>query len=280
MKQGSDEWKALRKTKVGSSDAAVIMGCGYMPLHELWEIKTNRRPEPEMNAAMEHGQRSEEDARRFFERERGCFVLPDVVFSPERPWQMASLDGVSPDKSLYVEIKCPFTYDRYNKLKETKTPPDYYYAQCQHQMAVTGAPSVVLYFWFRNGFDEEGFSMLIARDDAYISRLNELEEAFWQSVMNDTPPTNLLTDEETERLELEYLALLDTISSLEEKKEEIRKRFEERCVEEKSYGKHLSFVRSKSLGSINYKEIPELKNIDLEKYRNPETVRFTIRVRK
>ena len=86
----------------------------------------------------------------------------------------ASPDGIVNDSWL-VEIKAPQT-NTFLRIKHDKVPPPQYVAQCQMQMAVTGAPKVDLFFYDPRITDpsKQFFMFEIERNQEYIESL-ELE---------------------------------------------------------------------------------------------------------
>ena len=82
-----------------------------------------------------------------------------------------------------VEIKCPNKDDHF--VAVNKKVPEKYYAQCQHQLAVTGL-SGMYYFSFDGS---NGVVVEVPRDESFIR--NELfpkEKKFWECVTIQEPP--------------------------------------------------------------------------------------------
>ena len=63
--------------------------------------------------------------------------------STERPWVLASVDGISTDGRSVVEIKCWEAV--YRHASSTNQVPGYYRGQLQHILLVTRLPT--LDFW-------------------------------------------------------------------------------------------------------------------------------------
>lgn len=176
--QRSEAWKDWRRDKIGSTCAASIMGCGFKAIGELWEEKLGLRPPQEENAAMVKGVTLEEEAREAFEKETGLAVFPMVCVLKGYDWCVASLDGMTMEKDAAVEIKCP-GLSSFSKMKKNGIP-DYYIAQLQHQMLVTGLEEMYFYaYCVMDGMDPaQTFITKVFRDDAYIENLLDRELKF------------------------------------------------------------------------------------------------------
>ena len=166
IKQNTQEWLELRKSHIGASDAPIILGQSpWKTAFQLWEEKLGLREPQQINAAMMRGHELEQIARSAYSKHTGVMVEPEVVFHTEKEWMMASLDGLSLDRSIVVEIKCPGEID-HNIAAQGKVPAKYY-AQLQHQLAVIGLKRLH-YFSYR----EDSYHIVeVDRDDAFIKRL-------------------------------------------------------------------------------------------------------------
>ena len=135
--QGTPEWLENRKNFIGASDAPIIMGESpwCTPLG-LWEQKVGITPPPKENYAMRRGSAMESSAREAFNDKIGMLTLPQVVYHPKYDFMMASLDGLSVDETIAVEIKCPGV--KAHALAIEGKVPIYYKAQLQHQMECSG----------------------------------------------------------------------------------------------------------------------------------------------
>ena len=106
LQQGSSEWHALRSRMIRASDAASIMGIGFLTPLQLWEQKMGFSQQEE-NWAMFRGKEMEPEARAAYESHTGEIMFPSVEISMQHPWAMASLDGINLERTKIVEIKCP-----------------------------------------------------------------------------------------------------------------------------------------------------------------------------
>ena len=90
----------------------------------------------------------------------------------------ASVDGLSDDGSMVVEIKCGNSV--YRKTAASGRIPDYYYGQLQHVLAVTGLASIDFWCYLP---DCPEVLVTVPRNEDYIKRLLEKEFLFWQKVL-------------------------------------------------------------------------------------------------
>lgn len=266
--QGSPEWHAWRASGIGASYAPIIMGVSpYRTPYQLWAELTGNGQAQEENAAMRRGTELEPEARRLYEARTGNIAEPVCCEHPELPWMLASLDGADMDGDYVVEIKT-HGKDDHLALMGGKVP-EKDWPQLQHQLAVSGAKRAD-YVNYHNG------DIAIAEvlpDEDYIAKLIEMESAFWNLVQTNMPPE--LTDRDTvERDDDAWLAAAScyidrktkadkAASELEEAANELKKMAQH--AKERGYG--VMVTRYHKRGNVNYKAVPELKGVDLEKYR-------------
>jgi putative phage-type endonuclease len=183
LEQGSSVWLDWRRGGIGASDAPVIMGVSpWMDAETLWLEKTGRQSGRPSSFAMRRGQILEPQARTLYIQRTGIHVAPLCLEHGERRWMRASLDGISDDGRVVLEVKCPGAAD--HAVAQRGAVPPKYVPQLQHLLAVAGAP--VCHYWsYRDG---EGVLVEVAPDPAYAARLAEREEEFWRLVVEDRRP--------------------------------------------------------------------------------------------
>lgn len=183
FQQGTTAWLAWRRGGIGASDAPAIMGVSpWMDLETLWLDKTGRRRGGFSNHAMRRGQRLEPEARALYTRITRVSVEPVCLEHGAHPWMRGSLDGISADGSVVLEVKCPGATD--HAVARRGGVPAKYVPQLQHLLAVSGAR--VCHYWsYRDG---EGTLIEVAPDPDYIRGLVERERDFWQHVLDDRRP--------------------------------------------------------------------------------------------
>ncbi|MBK7416389.1 MAG: YqaJ viral recombinase family protein [Dechloromonas sp.] len=102
--QGSPEWHEHRAKYRNASETAIVMGeSPWQTPFQIWELRTGRRQQ-EVNAAMARGTALEPRARAAYEALTGHVMQPLVLVEGD---YSASLDGLSFEGDLLVEIKCP-----------------------------------------------------------------------------------------------------------------------------------------------------------------------------
>src|SRR5262249_17463509 len=102
--QGSPEWHEHRKAHRNASETPAVLGCSpWVTRHQLWLQRTGRA-EQQINPAMRRGSELEPVARRAYEQLTGLVFEPLVLVDGE---YSASLDGITLDGELMLEIKCP-----------------------------------------------------------------------------------------------------------------------------------------------------------------------------
>ncbi len=268
IQQNTPEWLEMRKSKVGASDAPIIMGDSpWKTAFQLWEEKLGLRQPPQMNAAMQRGHELEPIARQAYNDYTGNAAEAEVVFHPERKWMMASLDGISLDRSIVLEIKCPGQKD-HDEAKAGRIPKKYY-AQLQHQLATIGV-NLLHYFSYKDG----DYSLIeVERDEKYIQKLYTKEGDFWKKLQNFDAPA--LSDRDyVERNDntwlstaQEWASVSAQLADLKAKEKACREQLIDLAGNRNCQGAGIKVQKVVRKGTVDYKAVPELSGVDLEKYR-------------
>jgi len=169
-------WWDWRRGGVGSSDAATILG--EKRARSVEQLLREKQDPPRDSAAHFEQARSamrERQARAHYCRAAALTVQPACVQSLARPWQRASLDGLSADGERAVEIKCGKA--AYAAAAARQRPVRHHFPQLQHLLAVTGLP--VIDYWCYCP-PHPPLRLEVRRDEAYIERLVAAEAAFWK----------------------------------------------------------------------------------------------------
>lgn len=264
LKQNTPEWLEFRKNKIGASDASIIMKKSpWMTPYQLWQQKLGFAEPVAETYSQSEGKRKEPLALSVLEDKLGMALQPQIRLHNQRSWMMASMDAVSLDNRTVAEIKCPGKDDHATAL--AGQVPEKYYPQIQHQMEVCGVDE--LYYFSYNG--NENALLKIARDEKYIKQLLIEEEKFYECVMNFEAPALIPNDyvwqdsAKWAKLAQEYKDLL----ALEEKREAIKKQLIELAGGQNSRGGGIQLTKCMRKGAIDYKNIPQLKDVDLEPFR-------------
>ncbi len=203
MKMTREQWLEQRRSGIGGSDAAAILGVSKWksPL-DVWLEKTGRAEETKESEAMYWGTVLEEPVARKYMEVTGRKIerCNDILVHPDKPFVIASVDRlVCPDGKKRPRVKGKIITDRGLEVKTanafvasdwgesgTDEVPEYYLPQPMHYMAVTGCRSWDVAVLI-GGSDFRIYH--IERDDELIRLMLEAEEQFWHDhVLKDVPP--------------------------------------------------------------------------------------------
>ena len=181
--QGSAEWHKHRAQYRNASESAAVMGISpYQTPYQLWLVRTGRMTVP-VTAPMQHGTQLEPLARAAYEEKTGMVMQPLVLTDG---YYSASLDGITLEGDLIVEIKCPYK-GQVSALWQAVSGgevPRHYEVQVQHQLMVSGATRAHL--WVFDGTD--GLLVEIKRDEPTMQAIRVAWDAFQTYLDTDTPP--------------------------------------------------------------------------------------------
>ncbi len=206
-----DDWLAVRKHGIGSSDAAAAVGLNpYKSQLELWLEKTGRDaglpksdPNDEESPAY-WGNILEPIVANHYARRTGNRVrrINAVLQHPDSKldWMLANIDREVIGASDVQILECKTAGINGARLWKEGVPV-YVQLQVMHQLAVTGKQAADVAVLLGGQHLE---IHRIERDDELIGRLIELERDFWRYVQRDTPPPADGSDElQTVRASLE-----------------------------------------------------------------------------
>ncbi len=268
LEPNTKEWLEHRRNFIGASDAAAVMGVSpWKTCYQLWEDKLGIGVEQKDNWAMKRGRELEPVARDAYIVETGNMVAAKMVIHPKIKYMMANFDGITKDHKIAVEIKCPGEPDHY--LAKEGMVPEKYMPQLQHQMAVIGVDELH-YFSFRDG---DTVLLTIKRDDAYIKKMIVEQRKFWKCVENLSPPP--LSDKDyNSRHDLgwasaaaEWTKAHSELEAVEKREAESRELLIKLSENQNTIGQGVRLQKIVRKGKVDYKAIPELKDVDLDKYR-------------
>lgn len=282
MIQGSKEWHEYRADKFNASEAGAVMGVN--PWHprnpaELFDVKTGAASVEE-NAAMRRGTALEPEARAALEAAKGIQFTPCVR---EKGRYSASLDGLDFDETVATEIKCPMRAD--GKLFSCQTPADlkreapHYWWQMVHQQYVAGFELI----YFAAYHPDCGVNVItIPADDLVADRdaLIEAWEAFgkaWDAGERPEPPVIERDDEEWAQAVARFISAKETKKAAEEQEKAARDALIELAGGRPSKGCGVHVLEIERAGSVDYKKIPELAGVDLDRYRKKPTRYWSVK---
>lgn len=278
--QGTPEWHSWRDGKIGASEAPAIMGeCPFKTPLALWNEKSGFVERSAPNSAMIHGSKTEKEAREAFCAEVGMTFKPACVERSPGDWMIASLDGLSECGKYLVEIKCPVKEERHLDVFLSGKVPKHYYAQLQHQLAVTGLDMAYFYSYY----EKEGVLIEVKRDIPYITQLIVAEQDFYQSLLDGIPPPPTARDyrsnesEEWASLASELKELKTISAEIEEKAKAIKSRLITIASGVPTKGAGVSVFPVARKGSINIEKLQQEFLINPDHYRNPPTISWQVR---
>jgi putative phage-type endonuclease len=272
VNQNTPEWHAWRDDGIGASDSYAIMELSpWVTPFQLWQQKLGLLPRPKMNKSMERGRLYEDEARQAYEAEFLTQAPPKCFQHDAYPFLRASLDGLTPNDTI-VEIKVPGTA---GFSAQVFGVPDHYYCQIQHQLFV--ADKQKAHYWVYSPEQKRGLMTEVERNEEFISRLLEAECAFWDKVLTMEAP-EISPRDYCQRSDPQWIVAAaewkldrDALKIAEEN--EKRSRHKVICLsgETNTEGGDVRCTFTYCKGRVDYSTIPELKSVDLDKYRKEPT---------
>ena len=268
LAQGSPEWHAYRQSRRNASESAAVLGLSpWMTPYQLWLVKTGRT-ETRVTQAMQRGTDLEPLARAAYEDQTGLVMQPLVL---EAGGYSASLDGMTLEGDLVLEIKCPLRGTRSDLWQDVQSGqvPAYYGIQVQHQLMVSGAD--LAHLWVFDG--SKGILHAIERDADAMERIQAGWDAFEQYLTADTPPplsvadTAVRNDQAWADAAAAYTLAKREADAQAERLEAARQALVALAQHPKEQGAGVSVTRFWRQGNVDYKKVPQLQGLDLSSYR-------------
>jgi len=188
-----EDWLEVRRTGIGSSDAAAAVGLNpYQSQLELWMQKTGKADllpvvDPSDDSSpMFWGTLLEPIVAAHYTKRTGNKVrrVNAVLQHPERPWMLANVDREVAGASDVQLLECKTAGIHGARLWRDGVP-EYVQLQVMHQLAVTGHQAADVAVLVGG---QELRIFRIERDEALIARLIALEQAFWDMVQSGIAP--------------------------------------------------------------------------------------------
>lgn len=279
LTQNTPEWLAYRQSMRNASESAALLQCSpWVTPYQLWLDKTGRR-QVRVTQAMQRGTDLEPLARQAYEEQTGLVMQPLVLQAGR---YSASLDGMTLDGDLVLEIKCPLRGSRSDLWQDVLggAVPEHYRVQLQHQLMVSGAAQAHL--WIFDG--SHGILHEIGRDEGLMQRIQEGWDAFQPHLDHDTPPP--LTDADTRQRHDEawhdaaraYLHARQQAEAAAAAADAARAALVQLADHPREQGAGVTVTRFWKQGAVDYRKVPQLQGVDLEAYRKEATqeVRVTV----
>lgn len=279
MEQRSDEWFKARIGKLTGSNIDAALGLNpYKTPEDLIRqmVRDYHGAEKEFtgNIATEYGQLHEPLALMDYEMLTGHSVEEcGFIVHPDFKWLGASPDGLI-GRDGVIEIKCPYGLRNKkgdNLIFKTAKEQEHYYAQMQIEMFCTNRKWCDFFQWAEGGnslelveFDREWINENLPKlDSFYDLYLSELVNPI--HLEDKVKEINTLKADE---LIKEYDRIKAVLEDSEARKKEIMAELIEIAGERNAILCGRKLTQIERAGNVNYKKIPELQGVDLEKYRN------------
>jgi putative phage-type endonuclease len=281
--QGSEAWHKFRSSGIGGSEIASVMGCNpYQTAYQLWLIKTGKKQAEDIsnNFAVKRGHALEPKAREII-NSLGYNFEPVIFQHDDIPYMKYSSDGYDSAKNELLEIKAPGERNHV-KVIETGLPLDYYVDQLQWALMISGCRKIH-FVSYCPMFPEPIVRLEVLPDLARQEDLKVKAKEFWNMVTEQIQPELSESDfvdlscEEFSRYAKDYSAISKEIKRLEAELDKIKKQIAAFANGRNMIANGFKVFSSQRKGSIDYQAIPELKNIDVEKYRKLSSDIFYIK---
>ena len=245
-----------------ASEASTVMSVNpYTTAGDLWQIKQGLKTVTK-TPAMEHGSNTEPVARAKVSKDLNVELEPQC-------WQYgaygASLDAITADGSIKVEIKCPFSENSsiWKKAQKDEIEP-YVFWQLVHQQYVRPTTKTYLFVYY----DDAKYKLIDATNLITQDHIKELLDA-WDDFYKN-PPLIERDDEVIKTLVMQHRDILAQEALIKTKKAELEKAIAAECQTDTiAFGSKI--VTQSRKGAIDYKSIKELEPLNLEAYRKPGT---------
>ena len=201
-----DAWLEKRKHYVTGTDAGKLIGVSpYGGKFAVWLDKMGRAAPVVETPAMKAGKKFESAILQTYAEEMNCKLEHvdgyDLRTCDEFPRLGASLDGWNHDLQIPVDAKnIKWKNEKWGDAW-TDQFPEYYKAQLQVQMMVTGATFAHLAVMFSG---QDFFIYSMEYDEEMAQKILDATEEFWPFVESDQMPEADCSDEATEYIKSEF----------------------------------------------------------------------------
>jgi putative phage-type endonuclease len=297
--QDREKWLKWRQDGIGSSDGAAIMGFSpYKTEQQVFEDKVSDIIEETNSFIMNKGNELEPIARAQFAARYNMEHDTDETFDAkicqmtDLPFMRASLDGCSKDGKTGIE--CKYQGKQAHAEVSLGVVPKHYWIQMQHQMLVAGLERNFLVS-INDGKSKNIFYHEVRPDEKFLKEYIVRCTEFWERVIayrsgklskvaakpeaSDQDFVEVSGDAPVIRLVEKWKELKGQSEAVERQLEIVKQ--EILNMKPKHPRVHIAgvnIVLTERKGNVNYTKIPELKNVDLEKYRGMGSTYYTFKV--
>lgn len=272
IEQGTAARHDVRRQKRCASEAPAVLGVSpWVTPFQVWEIKCGKAlPEPP-NPAMLHGTRTEPLARAAHEERTGLVLQPLVLVDGE---YLATLDGMTLDEKLVLEIKCPAkgkSSTLWQAVSAGNTPAHIRW-QLQLQLMVSGAEQAHLFVYVDGEADllehassAEDFAILRSCWDRFIGEYVKT----WQPPPLTDGDTVVRTDEAWIAAAWQYIAMSKQADEAGDWLVEAKKRLLGLAKHTSEQSAGVAVKTFRKTGTVDYRRLVESLRIDPEPFRGP-----------
>ena len=199
-------WLEKRKHYITGTDAGKLIGVSpWGGKFAVWLDKTGRAAPVVETPAMKAGKKFESAILQMYAEEMNCKLEHvdgyNLITCDKYPRLGASLDGWNHDLQIPVDAKnIKWKNEKWGDAW-TDQFPEYYKAQLQVQMMVTGATFAHLAVMFSG---QDFFIYSMEYDEDMAQKILDATEEFWHYVENDQMPEADGSDEATEYIKSEF----------------------------------------------------------------------------
>ena len=183
-----EDWHTLREKRIGGSDVGAILGVNkYKSIIDVYIDKTEGS-NFEGNEATFWGHMHESTIMKVFAQKHREFNVYQAPYSVVDDFLIANLDGVLKDRNTgdygVLEIKTTNTFNY--KDWEGDVIPQYYYAQVQHYLMLTGYKFAYIAVLI-GGNHYKDFKIERNEEDINLSK-NKATEFYQENLLKKIPP--------------------------------------------------------------------------------------------
>ena len=183
-----DDWHKLREKRIGGSDIGAILGVNpYKSIVDVYVDKTEGS-NFKGNELTHWGHMLEGTILKEFSNKHKELIVYEVPYSVVNDFLIANLDGALKDKETgdygVLEIKTTSVWNR--KEWEDDVIPQYYYAQVQHYLMLTGYKFAYIAVLI-GGQQYKEFKIERSEEDINLIR-NKAIEFYQENLLKKIPP--------------------------------------------------------------------------------------------
>lgn len=282
IEQRSKEWFKQRVGKITGSRVGAILGMNpWQKPKDVMRamVREYHGAESEFtgNVATEYGTNFESIAQGDFEIETGLNVNETGFHvSSEYDWLGASPDGLINDDAV-LEIKCPYSARPIGILKSIIEQP-HYYAQIQIELFCTNRNKCYFYQWSQHKTSLEIVDFNKYWIEENLPKLKSFYDDYLREIKSpDKHLADLVQTKEAQELVDEYNQYKQDMAQAKEFMEDAKKRLIALADGKKTNISGLLVYECERQGNVNYKKIPELEGVDLDRYRGKPTKYWAVR---